>query len=221
MTWAVIFSLGLVVIVVVGFVITRRQRDNAWKQLAADLGAEFIAGGALHSSKLQARVQQRTVTLDSYSIASGDSNTTYTRLRSTVENKDGLQFVVFREGLIARLHKALGSQDIQVGVEDFDHDFVIQGNNATRLRALLSDVKLRELIQGQRSGKLGLKGNELLFEAQGVIKDVPRPKSMFELFTEQLNRLERRSTGGHPIQERRSPNRQPTGSRPCSHTGRS
>jgi hypothetical protein len=190
MTWAVIFSLAVVVIVVVGFVITRRQRDNAWKQLAGEVGGEFIDGGMFRSSKVQARVQQWTLTLDTYTLSSGDSSTTFSRLRSPLQNKDGFQLKLFREGLVGKLDKALGGQDIEIGVPDFDDAFVIQGNNETKLQALLSDVKIRQLIQAQRSITLSLKGEELRFEAQGVIKDVPRLKSLFELFGELLNRLE-------------------------------
>lgn len=189
MTFALVWMAIVLVAVVVGFIITRRQRDNAWRQLANELGAEFISGGALHSSKVLAHVRQWTLTLDTYSVPSGDSSTTYTRLRSPLQNKDGFQFTLFREGLIGKLEKVLGAQDIEIGVEDFDHDFVIQGNNEPRLRALLLDVKIRQLIQGQRSIKLSLKGEELRFEAQGVIKDVPRLKSLFELFGELLDRL--------------------------------
>jgi hypothetical protein len=190
MSFAVVWMGVVVVIVVVGILLTRRQRDTAWKQLAAELGAEFIDGGVLHSSKVQAHVKQWTITLDAYSVPSGDSNTTYTRLKSTLENKDGFQFTLFREGLVARLDKALGLKDIEIGVSDFDHDFVIQGNDETKLRALLADARVRQLIQEQRRITLGIKGNELHFEAQGVIREVPRLKSLFELFTALLNQLQ-------------------------------
>ena len=186
---AVIWMGVVIVVVVVGFALARRHRDTAWKQLATELGAEFIDGGLLHSSKVQAHINQWTVTLDSYSVPSGDSSTTYTRLKSTLENKDGFQFTLFREGLVARLDKALGLKDIEIGVPDFDHDFVIQGNNEAKLRALFADVKIRQLIQEQRRITLGIKGNELHFEAQGVIRDGPRLKSLFELFAALLERL--------------------------------
>jgi hypothetical protein len=190
MIWAVIFTVALVVIVVVGFVITRRQRDKAWKQFASEVGGEFIDGGMFRSSKVQAHIQQWDLTLDTYTVSSGDSSTTYTRLRAPVQNRDGLQFKVSREGLIAKLDKALGGQDLEIGVADFDDAFAIQANDPTRIQAVLMDAKIRELIQAQRSITLSLKGENLRFEAQGAIKDVPRLKSLFELFRELLNHLQ-------------------------------
>jgi len=190
MTWAVIFTIAIVVIVVAAFIIQRQQRDNAWKQLATDVGGEFISGGAFRASKVQAHIKQWTLTLDTYTLSAGDSTTTFTRLRSGLQNKVGLQFKLFREGLVGKLDKALGGQDIEIGVPDFDDAFVIQGSDPARMQALLTDVKIRQLIQGQRSITLTLKGDELRFEASGVIKDIPRLKSLFELFGELLNRLE-------------------------------
>lgn len=128
--------------------------------------------------------------LDAYSVPSGDGSTAYTRIRAPLQRKDGFQFTVFREGLIGKLDKALGAQGIELGVPDFDRDFILQSNDEARLRSLLADVKIRQLIQGQRSIRFGLKGEALLFEVQGMIKEVNRLKSLFELFGETLDRLE-------------------------------
>ena len=191
MSFAVIWMGVVVLVAVIGFLLTRQWRDSAWRQLASDLGAEFMEGGFMHSGKVQAHMRRWTVTLDAYSVPSGDSSTTYTRMRAPFENKDGFEFAIFREGLVARLDKKLGMSDLEIGMPEFDRDFVIQSNNETRVRALLADAKIRQLIQGQPRIRLGMKGSELHFEAQGVIRDVPRLKSLFELFRAVLEQLER------------------------------
>jgi hypothetical protein len=171
-------------------VLSRQARDAAWKQLAAELGGEFLPGGLFRGGKVQAHIGEWTVTLDTYSVPSGDSNTTYTRVTAPLENKEGLQFAIFREGLVAKLDKKLGMKDIEIAVPDFDREFVIQGNNETKLRSLLANAKIRQLIQAQPRIRLGLKDNRLRYEAQGVIRDVPRLKSLFELFGEILRQLQ-------------------------------
>ena len=57
------------------------------------------------------------------------------------------------------------------------------------MRAVFANLRIRQLIEGQKSIRLGIKDNELLFETQGVIKDVERLKSLFELFREMLNQM--------------------------------
>ena len=52
MTFAFLWTGLIVSIAVVGFALTRRQTDTAWKKFAAGLGAEFIDGGFFHFSKV-------------------------------------------------------------------------------------------------------------------------------------------------------------------------
>jgi hypothetical protein len=186
---ALIVTGALIVALVVGFVVIRQRADSAWRQVASDIGAEFVPGGLFSSSKVQAHIGQAMVTLDTYSVPSGDSSSTYTRMRAPLQNKDGFQFTVFREGLVARLDKKLGLQDIEIGVPDFDREFVIQANNESRVRTLLANAGIRELIRAQPRIRLGIVKGDLHFEAQGVIRDVQRLKSLFDLFGKVLDQL--------------------------------
>jgi hypothetical protein len=170
-------------------VAARQKQDAAWEQLASEIGAEFVKGGFFRSNKVQAKVREWIVTLDTFSVPSGDSSTVYTRMRAPLQSRDGFQFTIFRIGFISKLDKALGAQDIDIGDPDFDREFVIQGNNEPKVRALLANLRIRQLIQGQKSIRLGVRDNELRFEVQGVIKDVERLKSLFELFKEMLYQL--------------------------------
>jgi hypothetical protein len=186
---ALFFTGALLVGLVAWWIVMRRRQDSAWREFAHDLGGQFTGGGPFRPSKVEAHVGQRTVTLDTYSVPSGDSTTQYTRLRAPVPEAAGFQFVIFREGLVGKLDKALGAQDIEVGVPDFDHDFVIQSNDVAKVRSLLADARIRQLIQEQRSTRLALKGDRLDFDTQGVIKDAPRLKSMLALFSIILRQL--------------------------------
>ena len=188
----ILFFIFLAVAVIGGIiwaVIARQKRDAAWAQLASEIGAEFIKGGFMRASKVQARIKDWTVTLDIHSVPSGDSSDTYTQIRAPFENKDGYQFTVARKGLVSKLDKALGAKDIETGDAEFDKDFYIRGKDESKVRAVFANLRIRQLIEGQESIRLGIKNNELLFETQGVIKDVERLKSLFELFREMLNQM--------------------------------
>ena len=188
----ILFFIFLAVAVIGGIiwaVIARQKRDAAWAQLASEIGAEFIKGGFMRASKVQARIKDWNVTLDIHSVPSGDSIDTYTRIRAPFENKDGYQFTVARKGLVSKLDKALGAKDIETGDAEFNKDFYIRGKDESKVRAVFANLRIRQLIEGQESIRLGIKNNELLFETQGVIKDVERLKSLFELFREMLNQM--------------------------------
>jgi hypothetical protein len=190
MTAPVVFMVALVIIVGIGWKVLKQKRDAAWKQLASEIGAEFIDCGFFSSSKVQAHIKDWTVVLDTYSVPSGDSGEIYTRMRAPLQNQAGFQFTLFRTGVVSRLDKALGARHVETGDPDFDRNFAIQGNNESKVRAFFTNQKIRQMLQAQRSIRLSVKGNELLFETQGFIKDVERLKSLFDLFKEALQQLE-------------------------------
>ena len=189
MTIPIIFFSVLIIVLIIWVTIARQKQDAAWAQLASEIGAEFTKGKFFRSNTVKAKVRDATVTLETYSVPSGDSNTTYTRMWAPVQGQDGFQFTIFRLGFISKLDKALGAQDIDIGEPEFDREFVVQGNNEPKVRALLANLRLRQLIQGQKSIRFGINKNILTYEAQGVIKDIERLKSLFELFKETLTQL--------------------------------
>ena len=96
------------------------SKDEVWRQLSEDIGAEFIEGGFCKGSKVQAHVGPWTVTLDTHTDSSGESSTTYTRMRAPYVNPEGFRFTIYRKGLFSELGKLLGMQDIEVGDFEFD-----------------------------------------------------------------------------------------------------
>ena len=106
------------------------SKDEVWRQLSEEIGAEFVQGGFWKRSKVQAHVDPWTVTPDTYTASSDDSSTTYTRLRAPYVNPDGFRFTIYRKGFFSDLGKLLGMQDIEVGVPEFDE---ADGENRKRL----------------------------------------------------------------------------------------
>ncbi len=147
--------------------------------------------GFFKPAMVKAQVGGRTVTLDTYSVPLGDdSSTTYTRMSVALQNMDGFEFHISRTGIVAQLDKALGAQDIEIGDAEFDRLFTIRGKNEAKVRAFLGNMRIRQLLQEQKSGSFFIRKGVLRYEAQGFIKDVERLRSMFELFREALAQLE-------------------------------
>jgi hypothetical protein len=177
------------------------SKDEVWRKLSQEIGAEFVEGGLWKDSKVQAHVGPWTVTLD-IGPPDDDGKNRATRIRAPYVNAEGFRFAIYRKGVFTSLGKLLGMQDIEVGDPQFDEAFVIQGNNENRVRALFSDPKIRQLIQGQPEIRLAVKDSEgwfgpkfpenvdgLYFQVVGVIKDVERLKSLFDLFAAVLDQL--------------------------------
>jgi hypothetical protein len=178
------------------------SKEEVWRQLCAEIDAEYVDGSFWRSGKVLAQVGQWTLTLDTYTVSSGKHSTTYTRMRAPYVNADGFRFTIYRQGFFTELGKLLGMQDVEIGDPLFDADFVVKGTEETKLRSLLANGRLKELIARQPSIRLSVEDDEgwfgatfpqgvdeLRFVVVGVIKDVDRLKSLYELFAEALHQL--------------------------------
>jgi hypothetical protein len=123
-------------------------------------------------------------------------------MRAPYVNPDGFRFTVYRKGFFTNIGKWFGMQDVTVGYEDFDRDFVIKGKDELKLQRLFANQKIRELISAQPNIYFSVKDDdgvwrksfpegvdELYFQVAGVIKDVERLKLLYELFAETLDEL--------------------------------
>jgi hypothetical protein len=178
------------------------SKNEVWRQLSQEMGAEFVDGGFWKGSKVQVHVKPWTITLDTYSESSGESSVTYTRMRAPYINPEGFRFTIYRKGIFSALGKLLGMQDIEVGDPDFDEAFIIKGNDESKVVSLFSDTRIRQMIQDQPKIRLDVKDSEgwfgptfpedvdeVRFQIAGVIKDIERLKALFELFAAVLDQL--------------------------------
>ena len=177
------------------------SKDEVWRQLSQEIGAEFVEGGFWKGSKVQAHVGPWTVTLD-MGTSDEDGESPATRLRAPYINPEGFRFTIYRKNLFSDLGKFLGMQDIEVGDPEFDEAFIIKGNDESKVRDLFANSKFRQMIQDQPKFRLEVKDSEgwfgpkfpekvdeSSFQVVGVIKDVERLKALFDLFAAVLDQL--------------------------------
>ncbi len=178
------------------------SKAEVWRQLADEAGGQFVEGGFFGRDKVVVHTGDWTLTLDTYTVSTGKSSITYTRMRAPYVNQDGFRFDIYRKTIFSGLGKLLGMQDVEIGVPDIDEAFIIRGTHDSRLRTLFGDPIVCELLRAQPSLRLMVKDDEgwfgagfpqgvdeLHFQVVGVIKDVERLKCLFELFAEVLERL--------------------------------
>ena len=123
-------------------------------------------------------------------------------MRAPFINKDGLHFNIYKEDIASSIGKLFGMQDIIIGDDVFDKNFIIKGNNEEKIKILFNDKRIKELIDefpdvsfqirdddGWFSNKFPEGVNELYFLCEGEMKDVQMLKDLFELFSITLERL--------------------------------
>jgi hypothetical protein len=178
------------------------SKKEVWNQLAEQVNGSYIAGGFFARDKVVATTDQWTITLDTYTVSNGKSSSTYTRLRAPYVNKDGFRFTFYRSGLFTPLGEMLGMSDITIGDPSFDEAFVLKANNEQRVRQLLSNPAVRQLMNAQPRIRVEVKDDEgwfgtrfpegvdeLYFVTGGVIKDIDLLAGLFDLFSAILHQL--------------------------------
>ena len=179
------------------------SQGEVWRSLTEQIDAQFVEGGFWKGDKVEATHGEWTITLDTYVVSTGKTFIMFTRMRAPYVNPDGFRFSVSRAGMFTDVAKWFGMQDVEVGHEEFDTDFVIKGNSEEKLRALFANPRIRELISAQKEIRFAVKENAgwfrskdmpedadlLEFEIAGTINDVGRLKLLFELFAETLDQL--------------------------------
>lgn len=169
--------------------------EEVWRELAAQVGGDLVDGGFWKSDKVVARVKEWTITLDLYTVSTGKSHVTYTRLRAPYVNSDGFRFTIYRKSIFSGLGKMLGMQDLEMGDPAFDEAFILQGNNPEKVRALFGHEPLRQLISAQPRFSMTVRDDEgwfaaqfpegvdeLCFQVPEVIRDVQRLRDLFTIF---------------------------------------
>ncbi len=176
--------------------------QEIWKQVSEEIQAEYVDEGFWKGKKVVAKHGPWIITLDSYAISTGKTTIVFTRLRAPYVNPSHFSFRVCRRSWIQDLRKFFGAQDIVIGDEEFDRDFIIQGNDEEKVRKLFQNATIRQLIDDQPVIELnsiddeGWFGktfpedtDELLYSVPGLLKDPERIKELFELFAQLLDQL--------------------------------
>lgn len=170
------------------------KQKEAWKLLSDELDGEFIAGKGFKSPKVVLPYKNFEFCLDTYTVSTGQSTVTYTRMRTIFINKEELWFKTYKEGFFAKIGKALGMPDIEIGDIDVDNKLIIKGYSEHLIKDLLSRDAIKEKLINIK--KINLRTEKKVYDNNthlyresvlnqtitGVVKDVELLKSWYYLF---------------------------------------
>ncbi len=178
------------------------SKNEIWRQLSSEIDGRLVAGGFARGDKVEVTHGEWTLTLDTFVVSTGKSAVIYTRMRAPYVNPSGFRFTIYRRGFFSDIAKWFGMQDIEIGDESFDRDFIIKSTEPAKVLALLLDTRLRNLIAGLREVYLTVKDDEgyfgptfpegvdeLCFQVVGIMKDKQQLKLLFDVFAETLDQL--------------------------------
>lgn len=175
---------------------------NIWQEFAKETGGIFREGYSWISDSTEIEHKNWKIIFDNFTAWSGKYSSETTRIIVPIILTDGFRFKIYREGLIRKIEKLFGAQDIKIGYPDFDKAFIIKSNNEFKIKTLLQNKEIRKLIESQKevnleiSDQKGIWGEklpkgeyELSYFTDGQIQNIQALKSLLELLKLILNEL--------------------------------
>lgn len=134
--------------------------EYVWRDFADSKGGRVVSDSSkendpIISVQIPVEGTQAWVTITPHSLKS-KSKGAGTTATLHYAPREHFVFSIRAEKGMDQIGKVLGLQDIQLGDQDFDHRFLIQGTDVGKVRNLFADMKLRDLLLDNGPSELRL-----------------------------------------------------------------
>lgn len=183
------------------------SKENIWKSFSEQAGGIFFEGqyGMLDGTIIT--YKNWKIVFDYYDLYSGKFNERFTRVFVPIVSLDDFKFEIYNNGIIRSIEKIFGTQDIEIGIKEFDKQFILKTNNGFKLKKLLLNQQIRQLLEIQKEVNFEISNYEgiweketesleLSFFVKGEIKSIETLNSLLDIFKLVLDNL----TENHSIE---------------------
>jgi hypothetical protein len=169
---------------------------EVWQQLATQINGEFTKGSFGKSARVTKKHENWVILLDTFTVNTGKSSVTYTRIRTPYIRENDIEFKLTRKNIFSGLGQVFGKPVIETYDYDFDDEFVLKGNDESVIKEIFQNDDIKEMIRFQKrlilktgpyKPRKSLTESELYFQMTGVLKDLDRLKNLFSLFAGMLD----------------------------------
>jgi hypothetical protein len=185
----------------------RHHEKEVWRKLSEEIGGEFKDETGWRNDEVRIKDGEWTVTLSFVGHRGARLDAIYTRLRAPYVNPDKFRFELFHQEWAHRLAHALGWQDVHIGDPLVDKMFVIKASDEAKVRELLSEQPIRDLLVTEKNLHVAVRDAEKFFEPEfpeGVdelvvevpdkVADLARLERLYKLFAALLHSMGRHSS---------------------------
>lgn len=124
--------------------------EYVWRDFADSKGGEVVSDSSKENNPIISVHLPVEGTDSKLSITpfnfKGKSHTKGTTATIHYSPREHFSFAIRTEKGVDQIGKALGMQDIQLGDQDFDQKYLIQGSDVGKVRNIFADMRLRDLI---------------------------------------------------------------------------
>ncbi len=168
----------------------KKKELNIWKVFSDETNAKFISAKYDQSAKTEIIYDNWKIIFDNYInyivVGNSSSEKTYTRVVVPYESIDNFRFEIYKSGFIRNIEKFFGVQDVELGIPKFDKKFIIKSNNEFKIKNLLQNLEIRNLIESLKDVNIETSNKKGIWEQE-------LPEKQFELSFYVLNEIKNTS----------------------------
>ena len=160
-----------------------QDTENPWKYFSEEVGGKYRISEEGTSEVIGTYGKFPFLLKIIFIQAAPKVNLFLTHLEIKLENRKDLKLKIYREGIIQKLTKLFGTQDIVFKDRSFDKKYIIEGSDQATVKAIISqDVRAKIIELGEIL--MILDGDTLTYEQHGKIIDAKKLFMILELLAE-------------------------------------
>ncbi len=191
-------NMGFIILVVgslavgIGFIVYAFRRDKerkqAWQNVADRRGGKMVDDKPSfwrQRSGIDVVVGAARVFIDTYTVSTGRSSTTYTRGRAHYPIEGGPVYRVYKERLFSSLGKALGTQDLVLGDDAaFDNTFMVKGKDVEAIRRAWTPEAKRLMLNPLSECRVDVGAEKITITGVGAWRNEIKIEALIDLTAE-------------------------------------
>ncbi|MCW3081543.1 hypothetical protein [Segetibacter sp.] len=178
-------------------IVTGESEDEVWKIIADQLNNK--KDDLDYTAQFDTQNYCVTLDIDIHPDRGEDNDKPVTSFSVDLPDETEFRFKIQKQGLKHEIGKLFGMQDVVIGHREFDKKFLIQSNDADKVKELLSDTEVSEELLKHpivdfkiRERKIGANKEIVLgLELEGGITEPNTLKSVFQPYKAVLNYLDK------------------------------
>jgi len=166
-----------------------QDTENPWKIFAEEVGGTYRISEETTSEVTGIYGKFPFVLKIIFIQAAPKVNLFLTHFELKLENKSNLKLKIYREGIIQKLTKLFGTQDIIFNDRSFDKKYIIEGSDETTVKEIISpNIRAKIIELGEIL--MILDSNTLVLEQHGKIIDTKKLFMILEMLAEIATKIE-------------------------------
>ena len=165
------------------------ETENPWKTFATNIGAKYKLSEEGTSLVTGSYKNFPFILKMIFIQAAPKVNLFLTHFKILMKNKNSLKFKIYREGILQKLTKLFGTQDIIFNDRSFDKRYIIEGNHEELVKEIISpDIRAKIIELGDIL--IIFDGETFIYEQAGKVIDSKRLFFILEMLIQIAEKVE-------------------------------